>query len=172
MILSGDIITFKNFEPLSDFLSGWTKPVLYVAGNHEYYTQLPMNEGESAFQNFTITSPQNIAWLNNSDFSLGNTQFFGGTMWTDFNNSNPISIHHAFTGMNDFRQIVMHEVFKEKLIPWLEKNNGKTRVVISHHAPVKNPHTKHSNSRLQDAFNSLDMVDIIKKYQPDLWTYL
>ena len=37
MILAGDIITFKNFKPLSDFLSDWKKPVLFIAGNHEYY---------------------------------------------------------------------------------------------------------------------------------------
>lgn len=32
MILAGDIITFKNFKPLSDFLSDWSKPVLYITG--------------------------------------------------------------------------------------------------------------------------------------------
>ena len=34
MILAGDIITFRDFEPLGRFLDGWSKPVLYVAGNH------------------------------------------------------------------------------------------------------------------------------------------
>jgi predicted MPP superfamily phosphohydrolase len=69
MILSGDIITFKNFKPLSDFLSDWKKPVLYVAGNHEYYTRSPMNNNEQDFCNYIATNP-NITWLNNSDFSL------------------------------------------------------------------------------------------------------
>jgi Icc-related predicted phosphoesterase len=56
-------------------------------------------------------------------------------------------------------------------VTWLEKYRDKKRVVISHHAPVKNPNTKYGNSNLQAAFNSLDMVEIIEKYQPDLWIY-
>jgi len=65
----------------------------------------------------------------------------------------------------------MHLEFKEKLINWLEKNHNKKRVVISHHAPVLNLNSKYGNSQLQPAFNSLDMVEIIEKYQPDLWVY-
>lgn len=106
-------------------------------------------------------------------------------MWTDFNGANQDAMRNAWGAMNDFRQILsksgqfllpkdtikMHDIFKEKLIAWLEKNQGKKRVVISHHAPVKNPNTKYGNSNLQAAFNSLDMVEIIEKYQPDLWIY-
>lgn len=43
MILAGDIITFKDYAPLDHLLRNWKKPILYVAGNHEYYTQMPMN---------------------------------------------------------------------------------------------------------------------------------
>jgi len=50
MILAGDIITFRNFEPLGWMLKDWPRPVLFVAGNHEYYTQRPMDAGESAFK--------------------------------------------------------------------------------------------------------------------------
>ena len=50
MILSGDIINFKDYEPLTRFLENWRKPVLYVAGNHEYYTQYPMDEKEEDFK--------------------------------------------------------------------------------------------------------------------------
>lgn len=185
MILAGDIITFKNFEPLSDFLSGWKKPVLFVVGNHEYYTRRPMKECEDDFQNFISINHSNLFWLNNSDFVLDDIHFFGGTMWTDFDGSNQNAMRNALGAMNDFRQILsvsgqfllpsdtikMHDIFKEKLIAWLEENHGKKRVVISHHAPVKNPNTKYGNSILQPAFNSLDMVEIIEKDQPDLWVY-
>ena len=185
MILAGDIITFKNFKPLSDFMSGWSKPVLYVIGNHEYYTNRPMAAGEYAFKDYIATHHSNITWLNNSDFILDDVHFFGGTMWTDFNKSDPIAIQNSWNAMNDFSQIIipsgqkltpydtikMHEDFKEKLLAWLEKHHEKKRVIISHHSPVKNPNTKYGNSNLQAAFNSLDMVEIIEKYQPDLWIY-
>ena len=185
MILAGDIITFKNFKPLSDFLFNWNKPVLYVTGNHEYYTNRPMDDGERDFKDYIAAHHPSIIWLNNSDFSLNDIHFFGGTMWTDFNNSDATAIQNAWCAMNDFSQIIMlsgqslapydtikmHEDFKKKLVGWLEKNRDKKRVIISHHAPVKNPNTKYGNSNLQAAFNSLDMVKIIEQYQPNLWIY-
>jgi hypothetical protein len=45
------------------------------------------------------------------------------------------------------------------------------KVVISHHAPVINPNTRYRASPLQPAFNSLDMIEVIEKYQPNLWVY-
>ncbi len=185
MILAGDIITFRNLKPLTNFLSDWNKPVLFVAGNHEYYTRQPIDACEIAFKEYISVHHSNLIWLNNSEITLNDVHFFGGTMWTDFNDANQDEMRNAWGTMNDFRQILsasghfllpndtikMHDIFKEKLIAWLEKNQGKKRVVISHHAPVKNPNTKYGNSNLQAAFNSLDMVEIIEKYQPDLWIY-
>jgi hypothetical protein len=31
-------------------LRNWKKPVLYVTGNHEYYSERPMNEEEENFK--------------------------------------------------------------------------------------------------------------------------
>lgn len=44
MILAGDIVTLRDYEPLDQILRKWKKPALYVTGNHEYYTRRPMNE--------------------------------------------------------------------------------------------------------------------------------
>src|ERR1700683_3403258 len=44
MILAGDVITLKDYHPLDRLLQSWKKPVLYVTGNHEYYTKTPMNK--------------------------------------------------------------------------------------------------------------------------------
>lgn len=188
MILAGDIITFteRGFKALEEFLGNWKKPVLYIAGNHEYYTLSPMNRGENMLKNF-IEDHQNVTWLNNSEFTLNGIEFFGGTMWTDFNKSNKVSMIQAAFSMNDYRQIItrqpndqflmpqdtvkMHKVFKKKLIEWFKKNKGKKTVVISHHAPVISRNTKFRKSLLQGAFNSLDMIPLIEKYQPDFWIY-
>jgi predicted phosphodiesterase len=50
MILAGDIVTPMDYDPLDQILRGWKKPVLYVTGNHEYYTRRPMNEEENRFK--------------------------------------------------------------------------------------------------------------------------
>jgi predicted phosphodiesterase len=39
MILAGDIVTLRDYEPLDQILRNWKKLVLYVSGNHEYYRQ-------------------------------------------------------------------------------------------------------------------------------------
>ena len=50
MILAGDIITLRDYDPLDRLLQRWKKPVLSVTGNHEYYTQRPMNKEEKGFR--------------------------------------------------------------------------------------------------------------------------
>ena len=50
MILAGYIVTLRDYEPLNQILRKWKKPVLYVTGNHEYYTRRPMNEEDNRFK--------------------------------------------------------------------------------------------------------------------------
>jgi predicted phosphodiesterase len=50
MILAGDLITLSDYDPLDKILRKWKKPVLYVTGNHEYYTRRPMNEEDNRFK--------------------------------------------------------------------------------------------------------------------------
>ncbi|MBX9725949.1 MAG: metallophosphoesterase [Rickettsiales bacterium] len=185
MVLAGDIITFKDFSPLAKFLREWKKPVLYVAGNHEYYTLSPMRDNAAAFKSWLAEEQPHVHFLQDEAITIDGVQFFGGTMWTEFSGGNMKAMIAAKQTMNDFRYIFvdgsqflhpadtvrLHEAFVEKLVAWLETGLNGPRVVISHHAPVINPNTQHLNSPLAPAFNSLDMVDIIKKYQPKFWIY-
>lgn len=186
MILSGDIITFRDYPHLSEFLKTWRKPVLYVAGNHEYYGAAgPIAEENKKFELWLADNHPNVTFLNNTEASIDGVSFFGGTMWTNFNNANTSAMIIAQQQMNDYRRIIaypgeilkpkdtidFHEEFVKRLINWLEKDCQGPRVVITHHAPVVNPNTKYSSSPLMPAFNSLDMIPIIEKYQPNLWIY-
>jgi len=185
MILAGDIITFRNYNPLDIFLSGWEKPVLYVAGNHEYYTQIPRDKEENAFKEWLATAYPNVTLLQNEATSTDDVHFFGGTMWTDFNGGDLQAMALAEHQVNDFRLIKnpglsafkpvdtlkLHEQYVANLLDWFQTDLAGPRVVISHHAPVINPRSQFIGSTLTPAFNSLDMLDIIEKYQPDLWVY-
>jgi predicted MPP superfamily phosphohydrolase len=63
MILAGDIITFADYRPLDQILRGWRKPVLYVTGNHEYYTRNPMDREESDFKAWLETNHPHVRLL-------------------------------------------------------------------------------------------------------------
>ena len=185
MILAGDIITFKNFQPLSQFLSAWEKPVLFVAGNHEYYTRRPMQSENTKFKDWLAQEHPNVLFLQDEAVTIDGVHFFGGTMWTDFCQGSEQAMMTAQMQMNDFRLIArdegqqltpsdtvdMHKAFTDKLKKWFAKKLNGPRVVITHHAPVINPKTKYVNSPLSPAFNSLDMIELIEKHQPVLWVY-
>ena len=57
MILAGDIITFADLSPLEKIAQSWRKPILYVAGNHEFYTRTPMQDNIARFQAWAADYP-------------------------------------------------------------------------------------------------------------------
>lgn len=185
MILAGDICVLKDYDPLDRFLARWKKPVLYVTGNHEYYTRSPMTEGDVSFKAWLAKTHPHVHLLQDQAVTINGVHFFGGTMWTDFSGGDRRAMDFAERNMNDFRliqtengylftaadSISLHNAFVKKLTAWFEMPLSGPRVVITHHAPVINPNTKYRDSDLSPAFNSLDMVEVIEKYQPTLWVY-
>jgi hypothetical protein len=123
--------------------------------------------------------------LLDEEVSIGGVNFFGGTMWTDFNGGDLRAMETARSQMNDYRliynpdetpftpadSIALHKNFASKLLKWFGKNLSGPHVVISHNAPVINPNSKYKGGPLTPAFNSLDMVEIIGARQPALWVY-
>lgn len=185
MILAGDIITLRDYDPLDRLLQKWKKPVLYTTGNHEYYTQRPMNQEDERFRAWLKAKYPHVKLLLDEVVSIGGVHFFGGTMWTDFNGGDVRAMETAQDQMNDFRLIrnpdqtrftpadavALHTNFASKLLNWLGKDLNGPRVVISHNAPVVNPNSKYKGGPLTPAFNSLDMMEIIETQQPALWVY-
>ena len=185
MILAGDIIKLNDYAPLHQLLRKWNKPVLYVAGNHEYYTQTPMNREQEKFKAWLAAHHPLVNLLLDEAALIDGVNFFGGTMWTDFNNGDQHAMQTARSQINDFRliqnpdgtlfrpldAIALHMNFVAKLLAWFAQDLAGPRVVITHNAPVVNPHTKFNDSPLMPAFNSLDMMEVIQDHQPALWVY-
>jgi predicted phosphodiesterase len=185
MILAGDIITFGDYGPLERLLQKWKKPVLFVIGNHEYYTKRPMNEENDKFKDWLQGNHPHVKLLLDEEVNIDGVNFFGGTMWTDFNGGDIRAMGTAQHQINDFRLIyktdqtpfspsdavTLHKSYASKLQNWFRMDLAGPRVVISHNAPVINPKTKYRGSPLWPAFNSLDMLKIIENFQPDLWVY-
>jgi Icc-related predicted phosphoesterase len=120
LILSGDICVAADFrksdpygivgkgksERYIDFFSrcAFQFPrVIYVAGNHEHYN------GDYA-ETFTILRNylghiENLHILDKEHVTINDVTFIGGTLWTDMNAQDPVTLSHIRGMMNDFRII-------------------------------------------------------------------
>lgn len=75
--------------------------VVYVAGNHEHY------HGDFKYTLSDLKKRlgylKNLHILDREIFELNDTVFVGGTLWTDMNKEDPITLHAMTRMMNDFR---------------------------------------------------------------------
>ena len=123
LILSGDIcvaadldmrdrrqteLGFARYrsERFHDFFERCTAKfphVIYIMGNHEYY--------HSDFATALTDVRRKLAHLSNLYILereikvIDDVTFIGGTLWTDMNNSDALTLYHMRTMMNDFRVI-------------------------------------------------------------------
>ncbi|CAN7465605.1 metallophosphoesterase [Paraburkholderia hospita] len=155
VVLAGDIHTKdRSVEWAQAFVSDLIKPVILVAGNHEFY---------GGHFDYTLDKLResalgtNVHVLENDILVLGNVRFLGCTLWTDFklyasDITSVICMRDAQSSMKDFRLIRATQSYR-KLYPsdtvrrhersraWLanalsERFDGKT-VVVTHHAPSR-----------------------------------
>ena len=75
--------------------------VIYVAGNHEHY------HGDFAYTLSDLKKRlaylKNLHVLDREVFEIDDTVFVGGTLWTDMNKEDPLTLHAMNRMMNDFR---------------------------------------------------------------------
>jgi predicted phosphodiesterase len=77
--------------------------VIYVMGNHEYYhSDFATALGDMRRKLAHLT---NLYILEREIKTIDDVTFIGGTLWTDMNNSDPLTLYHMRTMMNDFRVI-------------------------------------------------------------------
>ncbi len=192
LILAGDIVNFEYHTPLLmeslvRLLDKWDKPVIYVGGNHEYYNSdnVSIDVVNKEFKNWLSVKCPNITLLQDEYITIDGINFFGGTMWTDFNSSNANSMNIAYSRMNDYKYIrindnsllhpaytvELHNKFIKKLLEWFEMDLDGKRVVVTHHCPILHKTSKFIANMRQPAYCSLDMIPIIEKYQPALWVH-
>lgn len=189
MILAGDILNFDDpdqLDKLLEFLKPWkNKPVLFVPGNHEYYTDTT-NNMEQLRDRFCklIQERSDIVLLDGSTCSRhGKIAFFGDTMWTDLEDGTKAPL--AAKVMSDYRYIrhddrkltvddtmEFHKEYLDRLDAWLfmcEHYPGYKRVVISHHCPIR----ESGKYEEQSAYVSTKTRAIIENPDSkiDLWVY-
>ncbi len=128
-----------------DWLKTLNKPVIYVAGNHEFYTQEYQQTLQLIRQQCTDS---NIHFLENDCFIFQGVRFLGCTLWANLFVDGDEKAETLGKTLNDFQRIQFAEKpFNTLQFSNLHKNSkrwleqelarpfpGKT-VVITHHAP-------------------------------------
>lgn len=193
LVLAGDICevdnNVTNTQKLLEFLhfaSGMFHSVVYVFGNHEFYggnMSFAKNKLQSQLDHHHL---YNIHILDQSVVNIGDTNFIGCTLWSDFEKGNPLVIFDAQALMRDYKKIrfggnyrkispsvisALHIQHKNFIIDSLTNLKGKNNVVITHHAPswLSVP-PKYSGDRLNGAYVS-DLSDIILDHSPKMWIH-
>lgn len=153
VVLAGDIHTKdRSVEWARAFVDDPAKPVILVAGNHEFYRGHFDHTLDKLRQ---LAKGTNVHFLENDVFVLDDVRFLGCSLWTDFklyasDIPSAISMRDAQSAMTDFRLIRATPSYR-KLYPadtvrrhelsraWLrntlsEPFEGRT-IVVTHHAP-------------------------------------
>ncbi len=166
-----------------DWLAQAPCPVIYIAGNHEYYG----GDLEYTYQRLEAAcNKARIDFLENMRADLDKVRFLGTTLWTGYAGANQEIMRDAEQSMNDYHYIQkagtplsadkLLEIYQHSL-EWLESElshpfDGQT-VVVTHHAPTLKSWYKTAeaaNDLRRFAYcNQLD--DLIKKYSIDLWIH-
>ena len=165
--------------------------VILIMGNHEHY------HGDFAKSakiiRGTFGDLHNVHFLDNEWRIINGILFFGGTLWTNMNNEDPITMHSIRYQMNDFN-IIKHVVedenrhfttlhpedvveehyrFRRNLDETLAMHPGLTTVVCGHHAPSRaSTHPRYKTEFVMNGAYSTAMDDwILDRRQIKLWTH-
>ncbi len=177
IVAAGDIAPGIHALP---WLAQSDVPIIYIAGNHEYYGgDLSYTLAELRQQ-----SPNHkVHFLERDSFEFQGIRFLGATLWTDFNSGEPSVMRGLHPLMNDFCYIRtggqkthpldflrLHSASLAWLINELEKDyQGKT-VVATHHAPSFDSwHKNADDPRIFGYCSALDELN--KRYEIDAWIH-
>jgi hypothetical protein len=148
LLLSGDISVGTTAIPFVTEMCKHFKHVLMVAGNHEFYYNDVVKVNDAWADWEAAEGPTNFHYLYNDWRMIDGVRFLGGTMWTSFNNADPMVMLGATQRMADYLHIeyaggkltptlvlAEHLKFMGFLRAELDKQfDGKT-VVLTHHSP-------------------------------------
>ncbi len=199
LILSGDImIASKVNKPESEYgirfrdflkrVSFQFPHVVYVAGNPEFYSDGKFFAGIDELREACAVH-DNIYFLERDTKIIDDVVFVGGTLWTDMNKFDPLTLHAVRDMMNDYRATVNDKAGFRKLKPadtverhrqtreYIEliakENKDKTVVVVGHHSPsFLSCHPQYAHDHIMNGAYHSDLSSImLDNTNIKLWTH-
>ena len=161
--------------------------VVYVAGNHEFYHG-KWNRTLTVLSDECAKFP-NVYFMEAGCKKIDDVTFIGGTLWTDMNQGDPVTLHSVRDMMNDFRVIkkelegytnlkpsdtvVRHRHMLGYIKQIVAEKHNEKFVVVGHHAPSKiSTHENYKDQFLMNGAYSSDLSEfIMDRPQIKLWTH-
>jgi Icc-related predicted phosphoesterase len=161
--------------------------VVYVAGNHEFYHGR-WTESIQHLREECAKFP-NVYFLEQDIKVINDVTFMGGTLWTDCNKGDPLTLHALTDMMNDFKIIRNDDLGYTKLRPAhtamrhrktvqyfdsiLADRKDQKCVVVGHHAPTSmSTHARYVGQDLMNGGYRSDLSEFIMDHpQIKLWTH-
>lgn len=160
---------------------------VYVAGNHEFY------HGKWK-RTLTVLADEcaklgNVYFLEAGCKKINDVTFIGGTLWTDMNKGDPLTMHAVRDMMSDFRVIKKEDEGYTNLKPYdtvqrhrhmldyiksvVAERHDEKFVVVGHHSPSKlSTHEQYKDEHLMNGAYSSDLSEfIMDRPQIKLWTH-
>ena len=199
LILSGDImVASKVHKPQSeygirfrDFLKRCSfqfPHVVYVAGNHEFYSDGRFFDGIEQLREACMVH-ENVYFLERDTKVIDDVVFVGGTLWTDMNKFDPLTLHAIRDMMMDYRATVNDKAGFRRLKPAdtverhkltvgyikhvVSENKDKKVVVVGHHSPChQSVHPMYASEFIMNGAYHSDLTDImLDNPHIKLWTH-
>lgn len=193
VILPGDVGLAKKEHTYRDFINNTCdrfKNVIWILGNHShYYGNWPTTL--TKIWNATLDH-ENLYVVEKETVIIDDVAFVCATMWTSFDNNNPITMYDAKQYMNDYHQIrtgPKDMPWKRKLTPSdtladhnravayifpeiaKQKEAGKKVVVVTHHLPsFMSIPEEYKNDSLNGAY-ATELFEDIMATQPNIWVH-
>lgn len=161
--------------------------VIYIAGNHEYYH----GKWPDSIQYLRdeVSAYPNIYFLENDVKEIDDVVFVGGTLWTDMNKGDPVTINVINSMLNDYRIVRDSTKNYSKLSPIttsahhretlkyirqvVDSDPTRKYVVVGHHAPSKlSTKPRYEKEFHMNGGYSSDLSEfILDRPQIKLWTH-
>ena len=169
--------------------------VIYIMGNHEHY------HGDYVRSHSILRDRlaylRNLHVLDKETFVLDDVTFIGGTLWTDMNKEDPMTLYSMTGMMNDFRivrnsnrtrlngskeepaifspqdAVDDHKQMMEYIRVVTEGKFDQKFVVCGHHSPSRSStHPRYKDELLMNGGYSSDLSEfILNNPQIKLWTH-
>jgi Icc-related predicted phosphoesterase len=161
-----------------DWLKTAEKPVIYVAGNHEFYDREYHSTLDTLRQ---IAAGSNVTFLECESCQFDGVRFLGCTLWTQLGGADNERLEQLKNTVNDFRKINyesemmsletysgLHRKSREWLIAELAKPFHGNTVVVTHHAPTFWSWDDSPKSPTRFAYCN-DLKEIMHNYEIAAW---